>query len=514
MNPIASYEDLAQLPRYYKRQHWLYVILANASDPTPAARSVLSNLEMFDLDTGKDCDYFLPGFVCGDHGPADEHAAQWYFRNAGIRDAFLPRLGRVPFSATLFVKFYRTLEVKAHRQWRYSGRCELLLFNIDAQDGQVDMSDFYVYDLDDIVKNNHSISEFIRGMIMISQDNCEKTEAKRRIDEIYYETVMPQPGHRDEEYMLSCRRAFEQSGFVDKKYCFISYSSRDYNFVKRVHDILESNGLKCWMAPMDIPRGTSYPYILENAILNATMFILMLSRNSLQSIWVEKELLRALSHFQHNAPERICITWCNGQLQLRGTAFALPLENIQFKVDLEGDPENCSKLAAEYHDVLQQATSSTGVGETDQSSQPDATQEKSFAPWKPSIGEHDHNPYGGVFLLQRLITRTQARKVEREEMLFFDKLIDDLCTNISAMKKELLYLQEVTSSYMVEELLYKLDSALATLKSGRDIKENSETKLAQQDDPMDLPVRKIHDVTNAMYVLYECIRFYHQLASQ
>ena len=67
MNPIASYEDLARYPRY-TNQHWLFVILVNANDPTPAAKIVLSNLDMFDLDTGRDCDYFLPGFICSPYG--------------------------------------------------------------------------------------------------------------------------------------------------------------------------------------------------------------------------------------------------------------------------------------------------------------------------------------------------------------------------------------------------------------------------------------------------------------
>ena len=338
MNPIRGLEDF----RYFTLrpdQHWYYVILANAADPTPAARSVLNNLDMFDLDTGRDCDYFLPGFICNGCGLMPKDLMQ-YGVTPDHQTVYLERLGEVPFSGRDFVRFYRQMEEQGKRAWRYSGRCELLIFTIDAMSGRVDFSDFYSYDLDDIVTNRRSISEFIRGMIMISQDGCSKEEAKRRLDEIYYDMVMPQEGQYDTGYLQSCVRAFERSGFPGSRYCFISYSTRDFDFVKKVHDLLEAGGVKCWMAPFDIPRGTSYPYIIENAILHASAFILMLSRQSVQSVWVEKELLRAISRFAQQSPEKICVAWCGGQFPLTGTAFALPLENIQIKVDLGSDPEN------------------------------------------------------------------------------------------------------------------------------------------------------------------------------
>lgn len=347
MQPIQTFDQLKQTYRN-PNQHWLYVIMANANDPSDATTTILNNLDMFDLDTGEDCDYFLPGFACDTHGLVPTEYLH-YFENSSTASVFLGRLGcKVPFSGRDFVSFYRTLELESHHEWRYSGRCELLVFNIDPHTHHIDTQDFFSYDLDDIVNNKRRISEFIRGMIMISQDHCDKVTSKRRIDEIYYDLVMPRESCQNNEYLQKCVRAFERSGFSGTEYCFISYSSKDFRFVQRVRDLLIENGVKCWMAPFDIPRGTSYPYIIENAILNASMYVLMLSKNAVNSIWVEKELLRAISAFQQQSPNKICVAWCGGEFSLKGTAFALPLENIQIKTFLEGNPENWKRLKEEF----------------------------------------------------------------------------------------------------------------------------------------------------------------------
>ena len=98
------------------------------------------------------------------------------------------------------------------------------------------------------------------------------------------------------------------------------------------------------MAPFDIPSGTNYAYIIEHALQKADKFILMLSENSLNSVWVGKELKRAINLFQLESAEKLCITWLNKPFPLRGTPFALPLEDVQIDCVLKNNIENIKEL--------------------------------------------------------------------------------------------------------------------------------------------------------------------------
>lgn len=80
-----------------------------------------------------------------------------------------------------------------------------------------------------------------------------------------------------------------------KKDVFISYSSRDFDKVNSVKNILEINGISCWMAPQCIPTGSSYAKEIPMAIKNCKVFLLMLTSKSQESQWVPKEVSLALS---------------------------------------------------------------------------------------------------------------------------------------------------------------------------------------------------------------------------
>ena len=80
-----------------------------------------------------------------------------------------------------------------------------------------------------------------------------------------------------------------------KKDVFISYSSKDFDKVNNVKNILEINGISCWMAPQCIPSGSSYAQEIPTAIRNCKVFLLMLTSKSQESQWVPKEVSLALS---------------------------------------------------------------------------------------------------------------------------------------------------------------------------------------------------------------------------
>ena len=80
-----------------------------------------------------------------------------------------------------------------------------------------------------------------------------------------------------------------------KKDVFISYSSKDFDKVNHIRQILETNGITCWMAPQSIPAGSSYAKEIPSAITNCKVFLLMLTSESQKSTWVPKEVSEALS---------------------------------------------------------------------------------------------------------------------------------------------------------------------------------------------------------------------------
>lgn len=79
------------------------------------------------------------------------------------------------------------------------------------------------------------------------------------------------------------------------KEIFISYSSIDLPQAETVRNVLEKNGLSCWMAPRDIPGGSNYTKEIPIAIRNCKVFVLILSDSAQNSHWVLKELDSAVN---------------------------------------------------------------------------------------------------------------------------------------------------------------------------------------------------------------------------
>ncbi len=82
--------------------------------------------------------------------------------------------------------------------------------------------------------------------------------------------------------------------------CFISYSSKDGEFARSLHDDLQNNGVRCWFAPEDLKIGDKFRGRIDDAIRIHDKLLIVLSENSIRSSWVEKEVETALEK------ERLC----------------------------------------------------------------------------------------------------------------------------------------------------------------------------------------------------------------
>jgi len=75
--------------------------------------------------------------------------------------------------------------------------------------------------------------------------------------------------------------------------CFISYSSKDEEFVRRLHGRMRDAHLRVWFAPEDIQGGQKLHEQIETAIRVYDKLLIVLSEASLQSEWVMTELRKA-----------------------------------------------------------------------------------------------------------------------------------------------------------------------------------------------------------------------------
>jgi uncharacterized protein YjbI with pentapeptide repeats len=92
--------------------------------------------------------------------------------------------------------------------------------------------------------------------------------------------------------------------------CFISYSTKDDEFARRLHDKMRGKGLRVWFAPEDMEGGKKIVEQVDRAIQVNDRLLLVFSEHSLKSAWVRAELLKArkaerLEHRQKLFPIRL-----------------------------------------------------------------------------------------------------------------------------------------------------------------------------------------------------------------
>lgn len=81
---------------------------------------------------------------------------------------------------------------------------------------------------------------------------------------------------------------YEQSDGKDR--VFISYQSNSFEFVLKLSDYLESNGVKTWYAPRNIKFGSMWPAKLCEAIKNCKVLLLLYTQEADRSKHVMREV--------------------------------------------------------------------------------------------------------------------------------------------------------------------------------------------------------------------------------
>ena len=77
---------------------------------------------------------------------------------------------------------------------------------------------------------------------------------------------------------------------------FISYSTKDDEFAHRLYADLQGKGIRCWFAPEDMKIGDKIRPRIDEVIRVHDKLLLVLSENSVNSEWVEKEVETAFGN--------------------------------------------------------------------------------------------------------------------------------------------------------------------------------------------------------------------------
>jgi TolB-like protein len=86
---------------------------------------------------------------------------------------------------------------------------------------------------------------------------------------------------------------------------FISYSSKDKQIADKTCSVLESNKIRCWMAPRDITPGADWSESVIDAINGAKAFVIVFSANANDSKQIKREVQHAFDQSIPLIPLRI-----------------------------------------------------------------------------------------------------------------------------------------------------------------------------------------------------------------
>ena len=99
-------------------------------------------------------------------------------------------------------------------------------------------------------------------------------------------------------------------------YAFISYSSHNQAPADAMRELLKKNNIDTWMAPYDIPIGSKYAMVISRAVKDCACFILLLTDHAQNSVWVAKEVERAINYRKPIIPIQLVDLVLNDEFEL------------------------------------------------------------------------------------------------------------------------------------------------------------------------------------------------------
>ena len=99
-------------------------------------------------------------------------------------------------------------------------------------------------------------------------------------------------------------------------YAFISYSTQNQAAADAMREFLKKNQIDTWMAPGDIPAGQRYAAVIAQAVKDCACVVLMLTDAAQNSVWVAKEIERAVNYRKPIIPVQLEDVVLNNEFEL------------------------------------------------------------------------------------------------------------------------------------------------------------------------------------------------------
>ncbi|MCH9029763.1 MAG: toll/interleukin-1 receptor domain-containing protein, partial [Bacteroidetes bacterium] len=128
--------------------------------------------------------------------------------------------------------------------------------------------------------------------------------------------------------------------------CFISYSNKDVLFAQRLHNDLQNNGVRCWFAPEDMKIGDKIRDTIYEAIKIRDKLLVILSKDSINSDWLEEEVEKALAEEQETGRKILFPIRIDDYVMETGKAFVQKIKNNRHIGDFTKwkEPEEYKKV--------------------------------------------------------------------------------------------------------------------------------------------------------------------------
>jgi hypothetical protein len=108
------------------------------------------------------------------------------------------------------------------------------------------------------------------------------------------------------EYLIENQKAIAGSMSPIQFYsCFISYSTKDDEFAKRLHSRMIQKKLRVWYAPDKLQGGREHDVQVDEAIRVYDKLLLVVSEASMKSGWVRREIRRARQQEETDKPRKL-----------------------------------------------------------------------------------------------------------------------------------------------------------------------------------------------------------------
>lgn len=115
--------------------------------------------------------------------------------------------------------------------------------------------------------------------------------------------------------------------------CFISFSSKDEPLAEKLYSDLSKRGVPCWFAPKDMKAGFKIRSTIVENIKRYDKLLLILSRNSIRSSWVEYEVENAFAKELETHSEVLCPIRIDNSIMKKGNSWATNIRELRHIAD-------------------------------------------------------------------------------------------------------------------------------------------------------------------------------------